>query len=169
MDRRADVAVAFGVLLLGVFVLVAAQGVRPASIADPIGSRGAPNLVGAILVLGGLALILRRALRWRHERTIVPAEGMEDDRGVPPGSALRALAIWTAAVAYVLALPVAGYLLATPVFLGLVLWFFAIRSWMLVAVPLGFTLPVFLAFTLFLNVRLPTGILDGVLRQLGLV
>jgi hypothetical protein len=169
MDRRADVAVAFCVVLLGVFVLVAAQDVRPASIADPIGSRGAPHLVGAVLVLGGLALILRRAVRWRHERIVVPAEGMEDDRGVPPGSAIRALAIWTAAVVYVLVLPALGYLLATPIFLGAVLWLLAIRSWMLVAVPLGFTIPVFLVFTLFLNVRLPTGILDGVLRQMGLV
>jgi Tripartite tricarboxylate transporter TctB family len=72
-------------------------------------------------------------------------------------------------VVYVLALPTAGYLVATPLFLGVVLWLLAIRSWMLVAVPLGFTVPVFLVFSLFLNVRLPTGILDGVLRQLGLV
>ena len=169
MDRRADVAVAFCVVLLGVFVLAAAQDVRPASIADPIGSRGAPHLVGAVLVLGGLALILRRALQWRREGEIVPAEGMEDDQGVPPGSAVRALAIWTAAMLYVLILPAAGYLIATPIFLGVVLWLLAIRSWMLVAVPLGFTIPVFLVFTLFLNVRLPTGILDGVLRQMGLV
>ena len=56
MDRRADVALAFCVVLLGIFVLVAAQDVRPASIADPIGSRGAPHLVGAVLVLGGLAV-----------------------------------------------------------------------------------------------------------------
>ena len=169
MDRRTDVAVAFCVLLLGVFVLVAAQDVRPASIADPIGSRGAPHLVGAVLVLGGLALILRRALRWRREEESVPAEGMEDDRGVPPGSAVRALSIWAAAVVYVLVLPAAGYLIATPIFLGVMLWLLAIRSWMLLAVPLGFTIPVFLVFTLFLNVRLPTGILDGVLRQMGLV
>jgi putative tricarboxylic transport membrane protein len=169
MDRRSDVAVAFCVVLLGIFVLVAAQDVRPASIADPIGSRGAPHLVGAVLVLGGLALILRRVLRWRHEGAIVPAEGTEDDPGVPPGLAVRALAIWTAAVVYILVLPAVGYLLATPIFLGAVLWLFSIRSWMLVAVPLGFTAPVFLVFTLFLNVRLPTGILDGVLRELGLV
>jgi putative tricarboxylic transport membrane protein len=169
MDRRADMAVALCVVLLGVFVLAAAQDVRPASIADPIGSRGAPHLVGAVLVLGGLALVLRRVLRWRQEGESVPAEGTEDDPGVPPGSAVRALAIWSAAVVYVLALPTAGYLIATPLFLGVALWLLAIRSWMLVAVPLGFTVPVFLVFSLFLNVRLPTGILDGVLRQLGLV
>jgi hypothetical protein len=169
MDRRADVAVAFCVVLLGVFVLVAAQDVRPASIADPVGSRGAPHLVGAVLVLGGLALILRRVVRWRRDGAIVPAEGTEDDPGVPPGSAVRALAIWTAAVVYVLLLPAAGYLLATPVLLATVLRLLAIRGWMLVAVPLGFTVPVFLVFSLFLNVRLPTGFLDGVLRELGLV
>jgi hypothetical protein len=66
-------------------------------------------------------------------------------------------------------LPAVGYLLATPILLGVVLWLLAIRGWMLVAVPLGFTIPVFLVFSLFLNVRLPTGILDGPLRVLGLV
>jgi hypothetical protein len=122
-----------------------------------------------VLVLGGLALVLRRVLRWRQEGESVPAEGTEDDPGVPPGSAVRALAIWSAAVVYVLLLPVVGYLLATPIFLGIVLWLLAIRSRLLVAVPLGFTLIVFVIFSLFLNVRLPTGILDGPLRALGLV
>ena len=92
---------------------------------------------------------------------MVPAEGMEDDQGVPPGSALRALSIWAVAIAYVLALPSVGYLLATPALLAAMLWLLEIRSWMLVAVPIGFTIPVFLVFTAFLNVRLPTGILDG--------
>jgi hypothetical protein len=169
MDRRADMAVAFCVVLLGAFVLVVAQEVRPASIADPIGSRGAPHLVGAVLVLGGLALVLRRVRRRRQEGASVPAEGTEDDPGVPPGSAVRALAIWIAAVVYVLVLPAVGYLLATPILLGVVLWLLAIRGWMLAAVPLGFTVPVFLVFSLFLNVRLPTGVLDGPLRALGLV
>jgi putative tricarboxylic transport membrane protein len=169
MDRRIDAAVAFCVVLLGIFVLVAAQDVRPASIADPIGSKGAPRFVGIVLLLGGVSLVLRRLLRWRSEPTLVPAEGTEDDRGVAPGSAVRALSIWLAAVIYVQALPGIGYVLATPLFLGVVLWLFAIRSWLLVAVPLGFTIPVFLVFTLFLNVRLPTGVLDDVLRQWGLV
>jgi hypothetical protein len=72
-------------------------------------------------------------------------------------------------VVYVVVLPAVGYLLATPVLLGVVLWLLAIRGWMLAAVPLGFTVPVFLVFSLFLNVRLPTGMLDGPLRALGLV
>lgn len=169
MDRRIDAAVAFCVVLLGVFVLVAAQDVRPASIADPIGSKGAPRFVGIILLVGGAALVLRRLLQWRSESNLVPAEGTEDDPGVPAGSASRAFSIWLAAVVYVQALPEVGYVLATPLFLAVVLWLFAIRSWMLVAVPLGFTIPVFLIFTLFLNVRLPTGVLDEVLRQWGLV
>lgn len=169
MDRRIDVAVAFCVVLLGIFVLVAAQDVRPASIADPIGSKGAPRFVGIILLVGGASLVFRRLLRWRSEPTLVLAEGTEDDRGVPAGSAVRALSIWLAAVVYVQALPGIGYVLATPIFLAVVLWLFAVRSWMLVAVPVGFTVPVFLVFTLFLNVRLPTGVLDGVLRQWGLV
>jgi hypothetical protein len=40
---------------------------------------------------------------------------------------------------------------------------------MIAAVSIGFTVPVFLVFVKLLNVRLPTGVLDGVLRQMDLV
>lgn len=170
MDRRVDLAVAWCVVILGVFVLVTAQGIKPASVPDPIGSKGGPYFVGAVLIVGGLVLALRRIVQWRREETIVPAEGMEDDQGVEPGSAFRALSIWAAAVVYVLVLPYVGYLLATPVFVGVALWLFSIRRVaMLVGVPIGFTIPVFLVFAELLNVRLPNGILDGILRQMGLV
>jgi putative tricarboxylic transport membrane protein len=170
MDRRYDVAVALCVAALGMFLLWAAQGIKPASIADPIGSKGAALLVGIVLAAGGLAVALRRLLRWRREPVLVPSEGVEDDPGVPPGSATRALSIWGAALVYVLALPHLGYLLATPVFLFAVLRLFSIRRpLMLIGVPVGFTVPVFLLFVELLNVRLPTGILDAPLRQLGLV
>lgn len=157
-------------VFLGLFVLVAAQDVRPASVYDPIGSRGGPHLVGALMLIGGVMLVLRRLLGWYRESPLVAAEGTEDDKGVPPGSAVRALSIWAAAVAYVVVMPVAGYLLATPVFVAVVLRLFAVRRpLMLAAVPVGFTVPVFLVFVLLLRVRLPTGILDEPLRQLGLV
>lgn len=170
MDRRYDVAVAGCVFLLGIFLLIVSQGIRPASIADPIGSKGGPILVGLLLTVGGAALIARRLANWRREGDLVPQEGTPDDPGVEPGSASRALSIWTAALVYVLALPYLGYLLATPVFLVAVLWLFEVRRAPLLAgVAIGFTLPVFLLFAEFLNVRLPTGILDAPLRQLGLV
>ena len=170
MDRRVDLAVALCVVLLGIFVLVSAQGIQTASVPDPIGARGAPTFAGAALCVGGMALALRRLLRWGRERTIVAPEGMEDDAGVEPGSAFRAISIWGASVAYVLVLPLIGYVLATPIFIATVLVLFSIRSWRMIAgVSVGFTVPVFLVFVKLLNVRLPTGVLDGVLRQMDLV
>lgn len=170
MDRRVDLAVAFCVALLGIFVLVSARGIQSASVPDPIGARGAPTFAGAALCVGGLALVLRRLLRWGRERTFVTPEGTEDDTGVEPGSAFRAISIWGASVAYVLVLPFIGYVLATPIFIATILVLFSIRSWRMIAgVSIGFTVPVFLVFVKFLNVRLPAGILDGLLRQMDLV
>jgi hypothetical protein len=156
--------------MLGVFMLVVAQDIRPASVPDPIGTRGAPRLVGAVFVLGGFALVLRRLINWRREATIVPADGAEDDASVEPGSAVRALSIWAASVVYVLSLPTVGYLLATPLFMGAVLRLFSIRRpSILIGVPIGFTLSIFLVFVELLDVYLPTGILDPILRNAGLV
>jgi hypothetical protein len=169
VNRTVDTAVACCVFLLGVFVLINAQHVRPASVIDPIGSEGGPYLVGILLTVGGGLLALRRLLRWRQEGPLVPDEGTPDDAGVEQGSAARALSIWVAAFVYVLAMPVAGYLLATPFFLAAVLWLFSVRGWMLVLLPVGFSVPIYLIFVEFLRVRLPTGILDTPLRLLGLV
>ena len=170
MNRTADLVVALCAALLGIFVLWAAQDVRPASIADPIGSKGAPRFAGGTLVVGGLVLIFRRLRNWSPEGRMVPAEGVEDDPGVPPGSVFRALSIWTTAMLYVLLLPSAGYLIATPVMLVVVLLLFSVRrKLILLGVAIGFTIPVFLVFVLFLNIRLPAGILDEFLRQAGLL
>lgn len=170
MDRRVDVALAVCVVLLGIFVLVSAQGIRNASVPDPIGSRGAPDFVGVVLILGGFVLILRRLLSWRSESTYVLAEGVQDDPGVSPGSSSRPLLIWGSAMVYLLVMPTIGYLIATPLFLGAVLWLFQIRrSWLLIAVPMLATLGIASVFVLFLHVRLPTGLLDSLLRQIGFV
>jgi putative tricarboxylic transport membrane protein len=170
MDRRVDLAVTICVVALGIFVLVTAQTIKPASVPDPIGSKGGPIFVGLALVVGGLALVIRRLMRWRSEATIVSPDGVEDDSGVEAGYAPRAISIWAASVVYVLAMPFVGYLLATPIFVAVVLLLFSVRSWpMILGVSVGFTVPVFLLFAEFLNVRLPTGVLDGPLRSLGLV
>jgi hypothetical protein len=157
------------VFFLGVFVLFNAQYVRPASVVDPIGSKGGPYLVGVLLTIGGALLAVRRVARWRQEGAIVPEEGTSDDPGVAPGSAQRAISIWAVAFLYAFALPTAGYLVATPLFLAAVLWLFSVRGAMLLFLALGFTVPVYLIFVVLLNVRLPTGFLDAQLRALGLV
>jgi len=169
VNRTVDTAVACCVFLLGVFVLFNAQYVRPASVADPIGSKGGPYLVGVLLTLGGAALALRRVVRWRREGAIVPHEGVADDAGVEEGAAWRAFSIWAVAFLYVLIMPVVGYLIATPLFLAAVLWLFSVRGWMLILLPIGFSVPAYLIFVVLLHVRLPTGLLDGPLRSLGLV
>ena len=71
-------------VLLGVFVLVAAQDVRPASIADPIGSKGAPRFVGIILLVGGAALVLRRLSSGGANRTLCRPRARRTIPAFPP-------------------------------------------------------------------------------------
>lgn len=170
MDRRLDILMAVAVSAFGAFVLYATGAIRPAAIYDPIGSRGGPLFVGLALLLGGLVVAAVQVVNLRKFGRVAVPDGVEDDPGVEAGTVRRSMALWAVAFAYVLVMPYAGYLLATPAFVAAGLYVMNIRRpAMLAGLAVAFTLPVFLVFTLFLNVRLPSGVLDAPLRQLGLV
>jgi hypothetical protein len=170
VDRRVDVAIALAVATLGVVILVATQQIGKSPVPDPVGPRGVPLILGTFFVVAGLVLALRRLLRWNHEGTLVAPEGSEDDPGVPPGSATRALSIWFAALVYVITLPFVGYLIGTPVFIGFMLWRLdfdrppLLRIPALVVYPAAFTVVTYLFFANFLGVRIPL----GVVREIAL-
>ena len=56
MDKRLDLAVAVGVALLGMFILITSRDIRTGSLPDPVTSRGLPNIAGALLVIGGIVV-----------------------------------------------------------------------------------------------------------------
>jgi len=163
MDRRIDVALALAVIALGIFIIVGAQFTGQSPIADPIGPRGVPTGLGIAFVLGGGGLVVRRLVRWRREGTFVEPEGSQDDPGVPPGSARRALAIWLAGAIYVVLLPVLGYLIVTPLFIGAVLRLLHLNRSPILGVPAIVMLPILytaISYALFatvLGIRLPLG------------
>jgi putative tricarboxylic transport membrane protein len=173
VDRRVDVALAFAVAVLGAVVIVSAQTIGRSPVPDPVGPKGVPNLVGTFFIIAGLVLAGRRIVRWRAESTIVPPEGSEDDAGVPPGSARRALSIWVAALVWVITLPWLGYLVGTPLFIGFMLWQLELRRRpilgipALVAYPIAFTASTYLFFATLLGVRIPTGFLRPLLDLIG--
>ena len=164
MDRRIDVVLALGVAALGVFILVEAQSIGRSPIPDPIGPRGVPTGLGIAFLLSGVALAARRLLQWGSTGTIVEPEGSEDDLGVPAGSSRRAMAIWGASVSYVVALPFVGFIVATPILVGVILRLLQFdRPALFGRVPALFTYPVlftavaFAIFSVILGVRLPLG------------
>jgi hypothetical protein len=174
MDRRVDTAVALAVAVLGGFILVAAQGIKEGYIPDPIGSRGVPSGLGALLLVGGSALALRRIINWRKDGPLVPPEGKEDDLGVAPGSARRAMTIWALTLVYVVALRDVGFLLTTVVYFALVLR--ALRYGMeplgrivptYVVASVAFTATTYLVFAVILGVRLPQGIVRTIMLSLS--
>jgi len=163
MDRRIDVALALAVMALGIFIIVAAQSIGRSPIADPIGPRGIPTGLGIAFVLGGGGLVARRLVRWGREGTYVEPEGSQDDAGVPPGSARRALSIWVVGAIYVLLLPVLGYLIGTPLFVGATLRLLHLNRSAILGVPAIVALPIlytaisYALFATLLGIRLPLG------------
>lgn len=164
MDRKIDFALALCVVALGVLLIVEAQSIGRSPVPDPIGPRGVPTGLGVAFILSGAALALRRVVRWRSEGAIVEPEGAEDDAGVPPGSARRGLGIWIASVAYVVALPFLGFIVATPILIAVILRLFQFdrprlfgRIPGLITYPVAFTAAAYVTFAMILGVRLPLG------------
>ena len=119
-----------------------------------------------VFVIGGSALVLRRVIRWREEGPMVPPEGKEDDvgEGVSPGSAARAIGIWGVTLVYVGVLRRVGYIVATPVFLAVVLRMLGYGRQRIarvipvyVALSVVFTAVAFVVFVEGLGGRLPLG------------
>jgi putative tricarboxylic transport membrane protein len=155
--REARLAAA-AVIVLGLLALVGATQVGPGAGYVPVRPAVMPAVVGAGLVTLGLLLLLRATIRpdldlARH----VANEAAGTDWRT---TSLTLVAL----VVYALALGPLGYVLATAGFIPIVGWILGSRSHVrdvVVAVVLGIV--VYLAFTQFLGVRLPAGLLEPVL------
>jgi putative tricarboxylic transport membrane protein len=173
MDRRVDLLIAVMVAALGVFMIISAQFIAESPVPDPIGPKGIPVGLGAFFVIGGVALATRRVVRWKQETTFVTPEGIEDDRGVAPGSARRALGIWVVALLYVIALPILGHPIATPIALAVMLRMLefdrppVLRIPALIFYPVAFTAVSYTVFAVILGIRLPQGFIRDIIRMLS--
>ena len=133
-----------------------------------VSPRGFPTLIGTLMVLVTVAIAvleirkLRRAARAQQAWWKVPDEADEDtDRITSWRDAWVSLG---ALVVYVVVMPEAGFLVSTPLFLGGLATYFAPRSWLRnVIVAVLFSVMVHLVFNELLGVRLPTGLLTGLL------
>jgi len=168
MDRRIDFAVAACFSLLGVFMILAASGIKSGMMRDPIGPRVAFYVCGAVLALGGVAVIVGHLRRWSGQKDhIVPSEGGDDEAGFP-ASAKRAWALILAVLGLAALWNPLGFLIAMPLFLVTALWIMGERKvWSVIMIALLFTGIVYLIFAHVLGVRIPVGPFTPLFRSLG--
>lgn len=163
MDKRLDVGVALAVVAFGTFFLISALSLPPGSIRGPIGPSGVPAVVGILMILGGTALVVRRVIHWRRSPIAVPPEGSADLEQYP-SSFRRALLVWGVCLVYAFLLPWIGFLPLTPVLVAALLWILSFRHIRyLVIISISATVFMYLLFDLLLSVRLPEGLLTGVI------
>lgn len=146
--KRAD---ALGGLALLVFAALYYQqsfSIVRGFASDRLGPAFFPRLLAIVLAVLAITLIVRAA------------RGRSDAAPLPPvrGGLLAATTLLTAA--YVVVLPFAGFLLATPVLLAALIWLLGIRRWpQLLGVAVGIAIVLYLAFDRGLHVLLPRGML----------
>lgn len=170
MDKRADLALACGVVALGALAIWIASGFRIGNYPDPLTSRGMPYVLGGFMILGGGILIWRRLAGWRQlPGRFVVSEGSEDEGG-HPADARRAGAVMACAFLWAVLLVPAGYLIVTPLCLAGMMLAMQVRDGpRLIGFPLGFTLLTWAVFSQALNVALPLGPLAPLARHWGLM
>lgn len=163
MEKSKDVGVAIGVVVIGVVFLTSALMLPPGSIRAPIGPSGIPAAVGILLVIGGVALALRRVISWHRTPATVPNEGSADLERYP-SSFIRVVLIWAVCLVYAILLPWVGFVLLTPVLIAALLWILSFRRIRdVVIIAISATVVMYVLFDILLAVRLPHGPLTGVI------
>jgi len=154
---RADLGAGLFVVLLGLVTLYAAWAIPESPLYAQVGAKPIPTLVGAILVILGLALSAT-ALRggW--------SGGLEEEMAAPPVN-WRALALLGAGLLVQIALIDAlGFVVAATIQYVLVCAAFGSRRPLRdLAIGAAVTLGAYLAFSRLLGVNIGAGVLEGIL------
>ncbi|WP_154402090.1 tripartite tricarboxylate transporter TctB family protein [Ornithinimicrobium cavernae] len=156
---RGEIVLAAGLVGVGLYMLLSAQGIPVPPTDHGPGPRVFPYAVGAGLALVGLWLVVAVLRGDRAE-----AEAGEDI-DLDTGTSWTTLGLLAAIlVGYVLLLEPLGYLLATILFFGGVAWTLGSRNWrLLLLISIVLPLVVFLLFTRGLGIYVPNGLLQAVI------
>ena len=144
--RRADLLIGLGLLVFTGLYAQQSFMIRRGFASDRLGPAFFPRLLALALAVLAVTLIVR-ALAGRS------------DPSRPPAIRLGAFAgVLVLLVAYALLMPRVGFVLATPVLLGPVIWLLGLRSWAsLLGTALGVTAVLYIVFARGLHVLLPMG------------
>jgi hypothetical protein len=169
MDKRIDLVLAIGIVLVGVTMLMTSQVIRRGAIPDPIGTRGLPNITGVFLVICGIALAVLQLLHWSDlPGHLVPEEGQEDEKGYP-ASWVRAISIILLSWVWGVLLNPLGFLIITPLCLVVGSLLMGEREWgKIIAFSIIFSFSNWVIFGPLLGIRFPLGPLNHWAVSLGL-
>ena len=151
---KADAILAVTIIIMATVYLAVDASLPSARLGDPLGPKAFPALIGGGLILSAVLLL---AETWNKRRALADtasAGRTAADKNLT--LVLAAMVIWTGL--YYFAFESLGYPIATPLFLlGLLSYFNRGRHGVNLAVALGFTVVVYLLFSTFLGVPMPTG------------
>lgn len=165
VSRRVDLALAAGLVVFGVWLLVEAARLPASSIPDPLGEAGFVRVLAFLILVLSAYLVGHDLWTARREAAAATSPGPaavtdgENDEDEDDGSSVRAFIIFGALFGYVFLLSAVGYLLATPLFLFVGLLVMHVRSsTKLIAIPLGVTAITYGLFVGLFGVLLPLGV-----------
>ncbi|WP_245214765.1 tripartite tricarboxylate transporter TctB family protein [Roseomonas indoligenes] len=153
----ADLGVGLFVVLLGLLTLYAAWAIPDSPIYAQVGAKAVPYLIGAVLVLLGIALSISASRGgW--------SGGLEEEMAAPPTN-WRALGLLGAGLAVQLALiDWLGFVIAATIQYVLVCAAFGSRRPLRdLVIGILVTLGAFLGFSRLLGVNIGAGVLEGIL------
>jgi hypothetical protein len=110
--------------------------------------------LSVFLIAGFSIVLIVSGLRWKHG---VPSE---DRRALGMGSRARVITTFMIILAYVFLIGILGYLVITPLALGLLMWYFGERRWLLIlSIAILTTAGLFGFFRYIMYIILPEGML----------
>ncbi len=144
--RRADLLIGLALLVFAVVYFEQSFAITRGFASDRLGPAFFPRLLALALAVLAATLVVRAVMG-------------RSDPSRPPAVRSRVFAaVLVLLAAYALLLPSAGFLLATPLMLGTVIWLLGLRRWpSLVGTALGVTATLYLVFGRALHVLLPIG------------
>ncbi len=156
----AEIILGLGIAALGAFILVETGQIRVSPVYSKVGPRDIPILVGGIMAALGLALAWRG---WREHAALRIASGS----GAAVGDRadwLPLAAIAIGLVQQILLLKIAGFVPTAAVLFFCVAYGFGSRRYLRdILIAIALALVAYIGFVHALGLRLPAGILEGIL------
>lgn len=144
--RRADFAIGLGLLAFAAFYFQQSFAITRGFASDRLGPAFFPRLLAGTLAALAITLIVRAV------------SGRSDPTRPPPIRGGVFAGIMALTVVYALLMPRMGFVLATAVLLGVVIWLLGLRRLtVLAAAAVGMTLVLYVVFGRALHVLLPMG------------